>query len=179
VREYDEFWVKGQPYSLRDMLNGSVHTADFIGGSVFQSFLSGADYHRWRSPVAGRVLSAEVVDGLMFSNAESAGRDEDAGVLSQAYQSSVNTRGLVFIEADDPRIGKVCVMPVGITEISSVTIEVEAGRRVEKGTELGYFSYGGSSLCLVFQPGTVEFPAGMVKGTPIRVNAQLARVIRS
>ncbi|MEU6238074.1 phophatidylserine decarboxylase associated domain-containing protein, partial [Kitasatospora sp. NPDC047058] len=31
VREYDEFWVKGQPYSLRDMLNGSVHTADFIG----------------------------------------------------------------------------------------------------------------------------------------------------
>jgi phosphatidylserine decarboxylase len=78
VKALDKFWLKGQPYSLINMLNNSEHTSRFIGGDVFQSFLSGADDHRWRSPIDGVVRQAEVVDGLMFSNAESAGFDPAA-----------------------------------------------------------------------------------------------------
>ena len=75
---------------------------------------------------------AVVVDGLMFSNAESAGPDPK-GILSQGYQTSVNTRGLIFIESDDPVVGLVCCIPVGITEISSITIGVRRGDRVAQG----------------------------------------------
>jgi hypothetical protein len=32
----------------------------------------------------------------------------------------------------------------------------EVGERVKKGKELGYFSYGGSSLSLVFQRGAID-----------------------
>jgi phosphatidylserine decarboxylase len=181
VQPLDQFWLKGQPYSLINMLNNE-YVERFIGGSVFQSFLSGADYHRWRAPIAGTVRKAQVVDGLMFSNAESAGFDPTAATYSQGYEASVNTRGLVFIESDDPVIGMVCVIPIGITEISSVTIEVKSGDRVKKGAELGYFSYGGSGMCLVFQPGAIDQftvpnrPSGTNpdEGPPIRVNAQIA-----
>jgi phosphatidylserine decarboxylase len=181
VQPLDQFWLKGQPYSLINMLNNE-YVERFIGGSVFQSFLSGADYHRWRAPIAGTVRKAQVVDGLMFSNAESAGFDPTAATYSQGYEASVNTRGLVFIESDDPVIGMVCVIPIGITEISSVTIEVKSGDRVKKGAELGYFSYGGSGMCLVFQPGAIDQftvpnrPSGSNpdEGPPIRVNAQIA-----
>ena len=152
VRRYDEFWAKGQPYSLHDMLNG--HYIDrFDGGDVIQSFLSGSDYHRFVAPVGGKVVHREVVKGLMFSNAESAGPDPHAGVLSQGYEVSVNTRGLLFIEGDG-NVGMVCVIPIGITEVSSIsfTDKVKVGERVEKGQELGMFSFGGSTLVMVFEP---------------------------
>ncbi len=181
VKALDTFWAKGQPYSLTNILDGE-HVERFIGGDVFQSFLSGADYHRWRSPVAGVVRQARVVDGLMFSNAESAGPDPTAGTYSQGYQASVNTRGLVFIEADDPTIGWVCVIPIGITEISSVTITAKVGARVDKGDELGFFSYGGSTLAVVFQPGAIDHftvpnrapDSNPDDGPPIQVRGQIA-----
>lgn len=181
MKEQDRFWVKGQPYSLRNMLAGSAYADRFIGGDVFQSFLSGANYHRWRAPIGGTIRSAEVVAGLMFSDAESAGPDPTAATYSQGYETSVNTRGLVYIESDEPKIGLVCVMPVGITEISSVTIQVRRGDRVKKGQELGFFPYGGSSMALVFQPGAIrEFTVldntsgNPDDGPPIDVNAQIA-----
>lgn len=161
------------------MLAGSAYVDRFIHGDVFQTFLSGADYHRWHAPIGGTVRDAAVVDGLMFSNAESADPDPK-GILSQGYQSAVNTRGLIFIESDDPVIGMVCCIPIGITEISSISIGVKRGDRVVKGQELGYFSYGGSSMALVFQPGAIrqfvfsspDDGAGMI--VPVLVNAEIA-----
>jgi phosphatidylserine decarboxylase len=180
VKRTDNFWLKGQPYSLVNMLDNSKYVERFVGGDVFQSFLSGADYHRWHAPVAGTVVDAWIANGLMFSDAESAGYDPSAGVLSLGYEASVNVRGLVFIEADDPVIGTVCVIPIGITEISSVTITVTKGQHVTKGAELGYFSYGGSTLAIVFQPGAIKRftkkwnPKKPDNGPPIDVNAQIA-----
>ena len=48
-------------------------------------------------------------------------------------------------------------MPVGMAEVSSCVIlpEIQPGRRVKKGEELGYFQYGGSTCCLIFRPGAV------------------------
>lgn len=165
VKLCDEFWAKGQQYSLIDMLDGSPYTESFIGGDVLQSFLAGSDYHRWHAPIGGRVLEARVIPGLTFSELLSEGFDISAGTESQGYEAMVNTRGLIVI--DNPAIGKVAVVPIGITEISSVTIAVGAGDHVEKGEEIGYFSYGGSSLALVFQKGMVsEFKARRVENPP-------------
>ncbi len=188
VQASAQFWLKGQPYSLHDMLRGQhdhgfaeSQVERFVGGDVFQSFLSGADYHRWRAPIAGTVRWVEKVNGLMFSDAESAGPDPTAATYSQGYEASVNTRGLVFIESDDPVIGMVCVIPIGITEISSVTFNVKKGDPVTKGQELGRFSYGGSSLAVVFQKGAVDrftvpqnTSGNQDDGPPIYVNAELA-----
>lgn len=184
IKPQSKFWLKGEPFSLVDMLNRSEHWERFIGGYVFQSFLSGANYHRWRAPIDGTVRSAKVVDGLMFSDCESAGPDPNAGILSEGYDATVNTRGLVFIESEVPSIGMVCVIPIGITEISSVQIRVKEGDRLEKGDELGYFSYGGSSMAIVFQRSAIDHftvpqppPLPVVdptSGPPLLANAQIA-----
>ena len=162
VKLCEAFWTKGQQYSLIDMLDGSPYTESFICGDVLQSFLAGSDYHRWHAPISGKVLEARVIPGLMFSELLSKGFDISAGTESQGYEAMVNTRGLIVI--DNPEIGKVAVVPIGITEISSVTIEVSPGDHVKKGDEIGYFSYGGSSLALVFQKGMLKsFTAKKVK----------------
>ena len=152
-----EFWIKAQPYSLADMLNNE-YVEQFVGGDVWQAFLSPFNYHRWHSPVTGTIRKAYVKEGLYFSQATSEGEDPTDQDHSEGYIAHVQTRAIFFIEADDPIIGLVCVMPIGMVEISSCIIadEIQPGKRVEKGQELGYFQFGGSTHCVIFRPGAIR-----------------------
>ncbi|MBH1938567.1 phophatidylserine decarboxylase associated domain-containing protein [Streptomyces sp. AV19] len=174
--------LKAQPYSLEKILGAYPDKNIFDHGDVIQIFLSGADYHRWHAPVDGVVEYVEKVPGLMFSELYDPVVDKSAGTLSQGYQANVNTRGIVVIRSENPDIGKVCVVPVGITEISSVEIGVGVNDRVARGDEIGKFSYGGSSMCLVFERGKVDFtvPPGdkdivTDDGALVFVNSSIAR----
>lgn len=157
VQAQSEFWIKAQPYSLSDMLNHE-YVDQFVGGDVWQAFLSPFNYHRWHSPVTGTIRKAYVKEGLYFSQATSEGQDPTDQDHSEGYITHVQTRAIIFIEADDPIIGLVCVMPIGMVEISSCIIanNIQAGKRVEKGEELGYFQFGGSTHCVIFRPGVIK-----------------------
>ena len=152
-----EFWIKAQPYSLADMLNNE-YVEKFVGGDVWQAFLSPFNYHRWHSPVTGTIVKAYVKEGLYFSQATSEGQDPTDQDHSEGYIAHVQTRAIFFIEADDPAIGLVCVMPIGMVEISSCIIneKMKPGARVKKGDEIGYFQFGGSTHCVIFQPGVIK-----------------------
>jgi phosphatidylserine decarboxylase len=152
-----EFWIKAQPYSLADMLNNE-YVDQFVGGDVWQAFLSPFNYHRWHSPVTGTIRKAYVKEGLYFSQATSMGQDPTDQDHSEGYIAHVQTRAIFFIEADDPAIGLVCVMPIGMVEISSCIIadKIKPGKRIEKGEEIGYFQFGGSTHCVIFRPGVIK-----------------------
>jgi len=175
VQKYSKFWVKSQPYSLNDMLANDESVDEFVGGDVYQAFLSPFNYHRWHSPVSGTIKKAFVKEGLYFSQADSEGVDPSAQEKSQGYLVHVQTRAIFFIEADDPKIGLMCFMPVGMVEVSSCIINdnIKPGYHVKKGEELGYFQFGGSTHCLIFRPGVIkEF---IVKtGKPCKVGEHIA-----
>ncbi|HYC88116.1 MAG TPA: phosphatidylserine decarboxylase family protein [Thermoanaerobaculia bacterium] len=155
----DSFWLKGQPYSLENMLNWDACTPQFAGGTVYQAFLSALSYHRWHSPVSGTIQKAYVVNGSYYLEnlyqgfLDPSGADPSAPNDSQPFLTAVATRALIFIEADNPAIGLMCVVPVGMGEVSSCQITVQAGQHVDKGDQLGMFHFGGSTHCLVFRPG--------------------------
>lgn len=157
VQRRDRFWIKAQPYSLNDMLAGDESVDAFVGGSVFQSFLDAHNYHRWHSPVTGTIRKAFVREGTYFSEAESEGEDPEGPNRSQGYLAHVATRAIFLIESDNPVIGLVGMMAIGMAEVSSCVIppDMKAGRRVKKGDELGFFQYGGSTYCLIFRPGAI------------------------
>ena len=154
----DRFWIKAQPYSLRDMLANDPSAEKFVGGTVYQAFLSAYNYHRWHSPVSGTVLKAENVEGTYFSEAEAEGVDPAGPNNSQGFIAHIAARAIIHIEADDPAIGHMVVMPIGMAEVSSCLIHraIKPGARVKKGDELGCFQYGGSTHCLIFRPGVIE-----------------------
>lgn len=157
VQRQEKFWIKAQPYSLVDMLDHH-HVEEFAGGDVFQAFLNPFNYHRWHSPVAGTVRQAFVKEGLYFSQAPSEGEDWTDQDHSEAYIAHLQTRALIFIEADNQAIGLICVMPIGMVEISSCILndKIKPGARVEKGQELGYFQFGGSTHCVLFRKGVIR-----------------------
>ncbi|WP_438289999.1 phophatidylserine decarboxylase associated domain-containing protein [Streptomyces sp. HUAS TT7] len=145
------FPLKEQGFALADMFNHHAYTDRFIGGSVVQLVPPATGYHRWHAPVDGVVRHVETIPGQVFSVAESAGLDPTAQAVPFGTEAAANTRGLIFIESTGPRIGMVALLPVGMSEVSSVTITATEGQQVKKGDELGCFSYGGSDIVMVFQ----------------------------
>jgi len=183
VRRHDHFWVKGQPYSVAHMLADDPWAEAFVGGTVYQAYLSALSYHRWHSPVDGQIVKAYVHDGTYYSETPAEGFDPAGPNDSQGYITEIATRAMIFIEADNPAIGLMCVLPVGMAEVSTCEITVYEGQHVKKGSQLGMFHFGGSTHCLLFRPGVnLEFDlhgqqAGL-KSSNIPVNSQIAKVVR-
>lgn len=190
----DKFWAKGQPYSLVDMLGNEAIATSFVNGTVFQSFLSAESYHRWHSPISGTVRHAYNIQGTYYSNplfASFVGLNASDFIVgetaaidgSRSYLSAMATRAVVVLEADDPKIGLVAFIAIGMEEISSCEIAVKIRQHVKKGDEMGSFHYGGSSYALIFQPGLdlVDFPAPNhnQSGVNVPLGAKLARVSSS
>jgi phosphatidylserine decarboxylase len=67
VQPQDRFWIKSQPYSLQDMLANDNSIDQFVGGTVYQAYLTAMNYHRWHSPVAGTIIRAFVEQGTYYS----------------------------------------------------------------------------------------------------------------
>jgi len=182
VKETDTFWMKSQPYSLRHMLDG-LFVAEFAGGTIYQAFLSAEKYHRWHSPVSGVIKKVHHVAGTYYSEAASEHFDPAGPNNSQGYIAHIATRALIFIQAPDP-IGLMCVVPVGMAEVSSCVVTVKEGEAVKKGDQIGYFQFGGSTHCLVFRKGVIsQFAANAIpqgvngaNSANVEVNSLLAVV---
>ena len=192
VDEKSKFWLKHQPYSLADMLDNDPFTPQFVHGTIYQAFLSALSYHRWHSPVSGTIVRAFNIPGTYYSadyfegfaNPED-GPDAVAPNNSQAYIAQVAARAVVFIQADEPDIGLMGFVAIGMCECSSNEITVAEGQKVEAGEQIGTFHFGGSTHCLLFREGVdVVFEQEPTKGsqydpapehnTPLR--AAIARV---
>ena len=183
VKARDKFWIKGQPYSLIDMLAHDELAEQFVGGTVYQAFLSSLSYHRWHTPVSGKIVKAYVQDGTYYSeplfedfNAFH-GADKAGESTGQGYITATATRAIIFIEADNKAIGLMAVIAVGMAEVSTCDITVKKGQHVNKGDQIGMFHFGGSTHCLLFRKGVdvQGFPKpGMEHNVPVR--SQLAVV---
>jgi phosphatidylserine decarboxylase len=162
VKKKDVFWLKGMPYSLDDIFSSTDPEQDkiikeykladiFEGGYVFQTYLNPYNFHRWWVPVNGEVLfDPLVIPGCFFSKLVLPDYG-GATTLSTPYLAEANARGLIVF--DTPDYGKVCCIPLGMSEVSTVKFDesMKKGATVKKGEEMGMFHYGGSSFVVIYQ----------------------------
>ncbi|KAE8349878.1 phosphatidylserine decarboxylase-domain-containing protein [Aspergillus coremiiformis] len=175
IKDRDTFWLKGPSYSLSELLDHEDAARQFVGGSVYQAFLSPTSYHRWHSPVDGTITKVKLIEGAMFSETTATGWTDPYGFspVSQKYITDVATRALIYIEAPG-RIGLMCFVGVGMADASSCEVTVKEGDYVSKGQEIGAFHHGGSAYCLLFRNGvnltwvTDVFPSVHRKNLPVR-----------
>ena len=158
VQKTANFWIKQQPYSLHDMLDNDERADQFVGGTIYQAFLSALFYHRWHSPISGTVVDLRLIPGTYYSEVEAEGFDPAGPNNSQGYITHTAARALLFLQADDPAIGLMAILFVGMAEISSCVFDerLKKGVYVDKGSEIGTFQYGGSTHCLIFRPGVIQ-----------------------
>lgn len=157
----EKLHVKGLQWSIEELLEGSEYKDRFKGGIFTHSFLDTYDYHRWHTPVRGKVLEARVIQGQAYLDVKTKPVILDDGdcekkprtaralnALDATGYQFVQTRGLVVI---DSPIGLVACLPMGMAQVSSVVITAEPGVSLHKGEELGYFQFGGSDFVMVFE----------------------------
>ncbi|KZP30152.1 phosphatidylserine decarboxylase [Athelia psychrophila] len=187
VEAHSQFWLKGKKHSLYDMLSkNKAMAAYFTGGTVYQNYLSCFDYHHFNAPIDGTIEKIEQVDGSYYSVLL---EDDDKNHPTESpydiigrcmpFLSVIATRALVYIKADNPDIGLLCFIAIGMVEISTCEVTVREGQRVRTGDELGMFHYGGSTSVLVFAPQCkVTFESAAAEGEHVWINAVIGRADR-
>jgi phosphatidylserine decarboxylase len=163
--------VKGHPFSLRTMLPKDAER--YLNGSLAIVRLCPSDYHRYHFPCAGTIVQARQVAGALHSV-------NPIALASGADVFGANKRCITLIETG--HAGTLAYLEVGAFGVGSI-VNTRVEGRVEKMDEKGYFKFGGSTVVLVFEPGTVVFSADLVanslagRETLVKVGQDLAMAL--
>lgn len=151
----DQFYIKGQSFNLAKFIGDCELANEFSGGSLLISRLCPVDYHRYHFPVCGVVGDIQMLKGSLRSVSPLALRRK----LSILWE---NRRARTLVESQ--QFGKVLVIEVGATCVGGMHSTFKPGL-VQKGSEKGYFSFGGSCVTTIFQKGTVRFDTDLVENS--------------
>jgi phosphatidylserine decarboxylase len=150
VNQASQIWIKGRDFTVSRLLGpryaSVAHKYDGGGLAIFR--LAPQDYHRFHSPVRGRIGKITHIDGEYYT------------VNPQAIRSSLdvygeNVRQIVPIESEE--FGTVMTVWVGAMMVGSIGTTVKEGEMVERGQELGWFAFGGSTIVALFENGRVSW----------------------
>lgn len=181
IKSIDEdrmFNVKGSFMNLKKLTKSALFSQRYSGGSLVIARLAPPDYHRFHFPCTGTVSKPKRLRGPLFSVNPRALKNHPRIVIK-------NKRNVT--EIDSPIYGKVLFIEVGATcvgtihqtfynrhktqfdEIGAVTAEI--------GTEKGFFSFGGSCILILFEPGKVKFCEDLIipKGDAVNYEEVLCR----
>jgi phosphatidylserine decarboxylase len=93
----------------------------FIGGTVYQGFLSPWCYHRWRAPVSGIIEKCYSAGHTYYVGHPNLDPNRvEVYIASQPLLSMISCRQIYIIKADNPKIGRVCVIEIGMAEVSGI-----------------------------------------------------------
>ena len=147
-------FVKGQRFDLPGLLGDADLAARFADGPLVLSRLCPVDYHRFHFPAAGKPGEARMLPGPLFSVSPIALR------RSLVYLWT-NKRAVTLLDAG--RLGTVALIEVGATCVGTICQTYKPGQAVEKGSEKGYFAFGGSSIVTLFEPDRVHLAQDLLE----------------
>nr|CAG8469148.1 7889_t:CDS:10 [Entrophospora candida] len=130
----------GKRFTIENLLNDGELAKSFEGGSIAIFRLAPQDYHRFHSPIAGKIIEIKPINGKYYTVNPMA-VNEELDVLTE------NVRSLLLLESTSsitPKT-KLAFIPVGALLVGSIRYTINKGDIISKGDELGYFAYGGST----------------------------------
>lgn len=141
-----QFLVKGVSFNIARFL-GLQHehlVKKFVGGTFILARLCPLDCHRFYFPLEGTAQAASSIQGPLFSV-------NPVATHQRPWIFWTNKRKVTIVETKESSC--YAMVEIGATNCGSI-VQTFAPGHVEKGQEKGYFQLGGSSIGLLFQPGT-------------------------
>jgi len=171
VEDATSVWIKGKNFNLAGLLGSPQLAEKFKGGSIALFRLAPQDYHRFHSPVDGKVLETNTIEGQYYTV-------NPMAVCSDLDVFTENKRAVSLIESKE--FGLVAHISVGAAMVGSINFTgMQKDAQVKRGDDLGYFAFGGSTVALVFQKDRVVFDDDLVKSsmgeleTIVKVNERI------
>ncbi|KAL1664147.1 phosphatidylserine decarboxylase-domain-containing protein [Schizophyllum commune] len=150
VSDATKLWIKGREFTVGRLL-GDNYKADFSryeGGALAIFRLAPQDYHRFHTPVDGKVGKMTYIAGEYYT------------VNPQAIRTSLDVYGenaRMIVPIDSPQFGRVMAVCVGAMMVGTIKITVDEGQEIKRGDEFGYFAFGGSTIVLLIEKGAVQW----------------------
>lgn len=167
IKQAQDIWIKGRSFSVERLI-GPVYpdlVQKYHDGSLAIFRLAPQDYHRFHSPVDGVLGEPKVIAGEYYT------------VNPMAIRSSLDVYGenvRVIVPIISDKFGVVTVCCIGAMMVGSTVITAQAGERIARTDELGYFKFGGSTLVIIFEPKRIVFDEDIKKNTA----SQLETLVR-
>lgn len=158
--------VKGQNYTVDELLNRSPRAVNYRNGFYIVLYLSPTDYHRIHSPVSGRILEKEHVHGKVYPVNE-------FGMKHMKRTLSRNERLITYLRHD---YGELAVVKVGAMNVSSIKYVEPLERQLEKGAELAYFEFG-STVVLLMESATFRSRPDLTIDSIVKMGEPLGQLI--
>ena len=150
----DGIFVKGAVFDLRKLLGGDALARRFSDGAMVMSRLCPVDYHRFHFPVSGVANAPHLINGALYSVNPIALR-RNINIFTE------NKRAVTRIES--PEFGTVLMLEVGATCVGGFEYTFRPGAHVTKGSEKGYFKFGGSSTITLFERGRIRLADDLIE----------------
>jgi phosphatidylserine decarboxylase len=156
IAKVDGFLVKGKKFSLQELLGRKDLASLYEEGAMVIARLCPTDYHRFHFPCNCTPSEPELVSGFLHSVNPLALRKK-IEIFSQ------NKRAITTLQTR--YFGQVLFIEIGATCVGTIHQTFAPHESYSKGEEKGYFSFGGSSLILLFEPGKIELDQDLVEAS--------------
>ncbi|MGK5594383.1 MAG: archaetidylserine decarboxylase [Parachlamydiaceae bacterium] len=150
------FYVKNKKFNLSSLLKNEELAHRYEHGSMIIARLCPSDYHRFHFPCDCVPHTTELLNGWLYSVNPLALR-KNFDILT------TNKRTLCCL--DTKKFGQVLYLEIGATSVGSIHQTYQPFCPYLKGEEKGYFSFGGSSLILLFEPKSIQFDEDLVQAS--------------
>ncbi len=160
LSQTEGLFVKGEMFDLETLLGDTELSRRYANGSLLLSRLCPVDYHRFHFPAKGQAGPTRLINGPLYS-VNPIALCQDIHILAK------NKRTVSILETEN--VGRVLLLEIGATCVGGICQTYEAGTTVDKGSEKGYFRFGGSSTITLFEPGRVRFDNDLVENSAKQV----------
>lgn len=166
IEEGSFFHVKGQRYSLAELLADEHKVRTYRHGQYIVIYLSPADYHRIHAPVSGHILGHAPHPGTVFPV-------NPFGMMHIKKVLSRNQRLITYIQNEHT---EVAVVKVGALNVASIQLSDRlTSREVRKGDELAYFEFG-STVVLLVEKHAFQFHEHLQEGQRVKMGEAIGRL---
>lgn len=160
IEKTDGFFVKGKKFSLERLLRSPELAKKYAQGSMAIARLAPVDYHRFHFPVHCIPEDPQPINGPLFS-VNPAALKKHVEILAE------NKRVITPLQTQN--FGTVLFIEVGATYVGSIHQTFTPLEPQMKGDEKGYFSFGGSSIILLFEPSRIKFDQDLIDASSRRI----------
>ena len=157
VSEVNSFYVKGTEFTLKAFLKDDDLLRKHKHSSMIIVRLAPNDYHRYHFPFKGNASESKLIKGPYYSVSPIALEANFTKVFCK------NKKEICTLTTENQ--GEILVIPVGATMVGSLNSTYDPNTLVEKGQEMGYFAFGGSTVVLLFNSKYFKIDEDLLKNT--------------
>ncbi len=154
IDKADGFVIKEEKFQIDKLLNNNTLVKKYTNGSMVIARLCPTDYHRFHFPCDCTPGISRFIHGFLYSVNPKA-------IKHNIHIFTENKRTICELKTN--KFGRVLFIEIGATNVGSINQTYHPNSSHKKGDEKGYFSFGASSLILLFEPNTVQFDKDLLK----------------